>query len=115
MNEHYGYPQPFQVPQPNPDRPMLICDYCSQEICKGEEAINGLYGVGGIGKRNQSPQVVPSKDIPEAEWDVHFVCLAAFLMENLPDIAEQIISIRDEQFEPEEFLCANCDQKIEFG
>lgn len=48
------------------------------------------------------------------EFDVHFNCLPEFLLEHLPEIADQIMALRaeygfdDDPIEGERY-CANCD------
>lgn len=128
MSDGFHYPffptytapqQQFQQPQVAqpviPTGEVLICDFCEQPIVDGEEALNGLYGVGGVGQNTGRPMVVPSKDVPKGEFDLHLMCLPAFLMENLPEIVEEIKDMEyelQEYEEPEEQFCAACDARL---
>lgn len=66
--------------------------------------------------------VLPADDIRNGEFDVHFNCLPNFLLDNLPEIVDQLLSIRseygydDDPIEGEEQterFCDNCDAKLD--
>jgi hypothetical protein len=114
-----SFEQPAQQPvQQEEQGPQLICDYCKKPILNAEEALNGLYGVRGRSTRTGLPMVLPSKDIPEGAFDVHYVCLGAFIVENLPETADDVLAIREGEFDqdPEDtdIFCSNCDEKIKW-
>lgn len=135
----FQQPQPvtFQQPQPvqqepetffgrlqaDPDEPKpnyppgtLICDFCERRIDKGDEGLGCLYGKAGVSQQSGRHMILPNADIPNGEFDVHFGCLPEFLLEHLPEIADQILALRAEygyDDEPIETFCANCDSKLD--
>lgn len=105
-------PQPF-VPQPPQEvQKKFICNGCEEPIVEGEEAIYGLYGVAGPGRKSGRLMVMPSKDIPEGEFNIHIQCLSMFIEDHLPEAADEIRQLSYEPEEVEEIFCANCDAKI---
>lgn len=107
-------------PEPKPTYPpgTLICDWCERRIDAGDEGIASLYGKAGVSPQSGRHMILPNPDIPNGDWDVHFGCLPEFLLEHLPEIADQILTLRAEYGYDDdpiqgELFCANCDSKIE--
>lgn len=100
---------PFQTPEPYPGVPWagqveftLLCDYCEQEIEEEDEAMNLLLGKIGLGKRNNTPMVVPLENNKGGEANVHFGCLAAHILQDMPWIADEIRAIQEAMHDPDE-------------
>lgn len=95
----------------------LICDFCEDKINPGDEGLGCLYGKGGIGEQSGRQMIVPSKDIPNGIFDVHYNCLPDFIIEHLPDVASQVYELMAERMagevETEDLFCANCDEKLD--
>jgi hypothetical protein len=106
--------QPVSVPQAHVEtQTKLICDYCKEPIVEGDEAINGLYGTAGKGRKSGRLMVMPDKNIPEGEFNIHIICVSGFVEENLPEAADEIRQMEYEPGEDVELFCAACDAKIE--
>jgi hypothetical protein len=128
-DDHYpyyqpGYVQPFEpaqfqpAPAPQESQTVLKCDYCHEPITDGEEAFSGLWGMVAKGRKSGRSMILPSKDIPEGEFNVHMRddtndCFAGFIEENMPWVADLIRQVEYEPTEDTEIFCANCDAKIE--
>lgn len=117
-----GSPRPFYPPtQPRPveqiastEPAWLMCDYCGMEIELGEDAIQIFQGVGGVGKNSGMPMVVDSMTPQVQQVDLHYGCVANYLVENYQEIVEMIFDVSTEEGAPtNEHYCASCDTKLD--
>lgn len=117
--DHFGRPIEVEPPRPKPEHTpgTLVCDSCDDQIKQGEEGLGCLYGKGGTGEHTGRQMIVPSKDIPNGAFDVHYNCLPEFIIEHLPDVASQIYEMMAErmsgELETEERFCDACDAKLD--